>query len=136
MFWFLRVVVALTYSLEMEFMILPLNINMEIALLFVTLIALILVIRKSMIGALIYLITYGLYFGVDLYQALTSGIIEPASVFVSSVAMLLAFLVFLDAAFSKDVKDGTTGASKKTGWFYGTDKYEREKEEWEDKNQY
>ena len=90
-----------------------------------------------MIGALIYLITYMLYFGIDAYMKLSSGGLEVAdygSVFMSVVAVILALLVFADLSFSKDTKAG--GGNKKTNWFYDTDKYTREKEDWEDTNQY
>ena len=137
MFWMLRVVVALMYSLESDFAVQPLNINVEIALLFVTLLAIILVVRRNMLGALIYLISYGIYFGIDLYQSLASGMADAqdyGAVFISAVAMILAVLVYLDLSFSKDNKTGM--GNKKTNWFYGTDKYERKKESWEDTNQY
>ena len=137
MFWVLRVIVAVTGTLDTDFAIQALNQEIEIALLFVTLLALILVIRRNMIGALIYLVSYLLYFGVDLYRILARGNIQMAdygSMFISVVAILIAFLVFVDVSLSKDVKKG--GGNKKTNWFYGTDEYVREKDGTEDENQY
>ena len=70
-FWLFRIVVALMYTAEAAFMIQPLNITWEIALLFVTLACFILlVVKRSLVGALIYFIAYACYFGVDLYQGL------------------------------------------------------------------
>ena len=133
-FWLLRVAVAFAETLEMNFAVQTLNLNVEIALLFVTLLALILIIKRNMIGAIIYLVSYVLYFGADLYLTLARGTIELAAIFISSVAIIIALLVFIDVAFSKDVKNG--GGNKKTNWFYGTNEYVREKDGTEDENQY
>jgi len=141
-FWLLRIVVAITAQMQIEFFIEPLNLNIEIALLFITLLALILIIKRKMIGALIYLIAYAAYFGVDVFTTLNNtgeeaiGSSEYGRVFISGVAMLIALFVFIDMSFSKDVSKKGTGSSKKTNWFYGTDEYTRVKDERDDTNQY
>jgi len=137
MFWLFRVAVALLAHLQMDFMVQPLDLNVEIALLFVTFIALVLVIRRNMIGGLIYLISYALYFGIDLFNSLSGGMQGPqeqGAAFVSGVAMLLALGVFIDLSFSKDEQGG--GSNKKTNWFYGTSEYTRDKDDRDDTNQY
>ena len=62
-FWILRIAVALTASINIDIGIQPIDLTMEIILLFVTLVAVILVIKRNIIGALIYFSSYLLYFG-------------------------------------------------------------------------
>ena len=137
MFWGLRIAVAVTATLGIDFLITPLNSNIEIGMLFITLILIVLIIRRSFIGGLAYLITYGLYFGVDLYNKLNGSTImqeDYMSIFVSGVAILIALLTFIDIAMSKNKK--SSGGNKKTDWFYGSDNYVRQKDERDDDNQY
>ena len=55
MFWIFRVVVAVTYQMGIDFGgIRPLNMNFEIILLFLTLICMIFIVKRKIIGALIY----------------------------------------------------------------------------------
>ena len=57
MFWVFRIIVAFTYELGIDFGgITPLNTNLEIILLFVTLLCMVLVVKRKIIGALIYLL--------------------------------------------------------------------------------
>ena len=72
MFWIFRVVVALLDSMQKDFPIKPLNPTIEIILLFVTLICLVLIVKRKLIGALIYFVSYGLYFGTDIYNQITA----------------------------------------------------------------
>ena len=67
MFWISRIFVALAAQLHWDFGgIVPLNQNMEVILLFVVLVCVILVIKRKMIGGLLYLLAYGMYFGMDI----------------------------------------------------------------------
>ena len=67
LFWIFRVIVALAGQMHWDIGgIEPLNQQMEIILLFVVLVCIILVVKRKLIGALIYLLAYGLYFGVDI----------------------------------------------------------------------
>lgn len=97
MFWILRVGVALTASMGIEFAIIPSDLNMEIAVLFITLIAFLFIFKRKMIGALIYLIAYLCYFGMDIYKAITENTMGINS-FVSIIGILLSVLVFIDIA--------------------------------------
>ena len=62
-FWILRIIVTLSYEMKWDFGgLVPLNINMEIPLLFIALLCMILVVKRKIIGALLYLLSYGMYF--------------------------------------------------------------------------
>ena len=67
-FWLIRVVVAFTASMNIEFLLTPLNLQTEIILTFITLISIILIFKRSMIGALIYLISHAIILLVFLFQ--------------------------------------------------------------------
>lgn len=68
MFWIFRIIVAFTTSMGINIGIVPMDMNMEIILLFVTIPSIILVVKRKLIGAILYLISYGAYFGMDLYN--------------------------------------------------------------------
>jgi len=142
MFWVFRLVVTFCATMGIQMGIVPLDTNVEIGLLFVTLFALVFIVRRNMLGPFIYLVSYGLYFGVDVYNVVTrileaegeAVMTDYASFMFSFLAIVLAFLVFFDVLINKDRKGMVT--NKKTDFFYGTDKYDREKDERADKNQY
>jgi len=71
-FWLIRLVIAIAYTMSEDIGIQPINFNVEIIILFITVFCMILIIKRNIIGALAYFITYGLYFGTDLYN----GIVE------------------------------------------------------------
>ena len=67
LFWILRIIVAVSAELNWDLGALkPLNQQVEIILLFVVLVCVILVVKRKMLGGLIYLLAYGMYFGVDI----------------------------------------------------------------------
>ena len=68
MFWIFRIIIAFTTSLAIDIGFQPINMNVEIMLLFLTLISIALVGKRMLIGAIVYLISYGMYFGIDLYH--------------------------------------------------------------------
>lgn len=139
-FWLFRVIVAFTYTVEVNFPIVPLDFNTEIVLIFITIITMVLVIKRKLIGALIYFVTYGWYFGNDLYNIATnimngqnSGM-DYLSALVSFIGVLLPFLTVMDILLNKERKGGEK--DKKTDWFYTNEEYTRKLDEREDENQY
>lgn len=139
-FWLFRLVVATTYTMSIDFGIAPLDINIEIILLFVTLICMILIIKRNIIGALIYFVGYGLYFGTDLYNGIINiingqtGIMNYTSLFISFIGVLIPFLTVMDIFLNKERKGSTK--DKKTDWFYTNEEYTRKLDDRADKNQY
>ena len=65
-FWLLRIVATYTYTMGIEFMIKPMNVNLEIFLIFMALLVFILVAKRKFLGAIIYIIGYFGYFGASL----------------------------------------------------------------------
>lgn len=137
-FWIFRLMVTLLFSTEAGFSIVPMNMTFEIVLLFITFICIILIAKRKMIGAVIYLIAQCAYFGVDAYKtlnAITSG--QEANyitLLVSIIAIIIPILAIMDIGLSTGKK--SSFGNKKTDWFYGTTDYDRKMDDRADKNQY
>ena len=148
MFWAFRVVVTLMAQLNQDFGgIVPINETLEIILLFVTLVCIILVVKRQLVGALIYLLIYGLYFGTDVFNGISmmisnssseSASILPATsfinLFVSFIGVILPIAVLLDMLVDKGRKNHPK--DKKTDWFYTNEQFDRKLDDRADKNNY
>ena len=140
MYWLFRVIISITYTMDVDIGIEPLNYNIEIILLFVTLFCMILIIKRNIFGALIYFICYGLYFGTDVYNSITNiinGQIDIAgyvNLLISLLGVLIPFLIVMDIFLNKNRQ--SSGKDKKTDWFYTNKEYDRELDKRADKNQY
>ena len=148
MFWAFRVVVTLMAQLNQDFGgIVPINETLEIILLFVTLVCIILVVKRKLVGALIYLLIYGLYFGTDVFNGISmmisnssseSASILPATsfmnLFVSFIGVILPIAVLLDMLVDKGRKNHPK--DKKTDWFYTNEQFDRKLDDRADKNNY
>lgn len=144
LFWLLRVVIALAYELKWNFAgLVPLNQSMEIALLFVFLLCLILIVKRKMIGALLYLLTYGMYFGINVTSNIqtildvangTTDISQYLNLFMSVIGIILPIAVLLDLLWDRERKENPK--DKKTDWFYKNQKFDRKMDERADKNNY
>ena len=143
MFWAFRAVVTLMAELHQDFGgIVPLNKTLEIIILFVVLVCIVLVVKRKMVGALIYLLSYGMYFGTDILRNI-STIIEaegqlPATtfmnLFVSFIGIILPVAVLLDMLVDRNRKNNPK--DKKTDWFYKNEKFDRQLDDRADKNNY
>lgn len=139
-FWILRIIAAYTYSMGIEFMIKPTDINMEIIMIFVALLSFILIVKRKFLGAIIYVIGYFGYFGVTLFnnilQMTTEGkmIDDYITVFFALVGVALPLFTLLDLALDKNRELHPT--DKKTDWFYKNKKYDIQKDDRADKNNY
>ena len=140
MFWIFRIVIAFTNTMGIDIGIAPLNFNMELILLFVTLLCIILVVKRKLIGALLYVISYGSYFGVDLYNIIMNVIKESANVtdyasaLFSFIGVILPVAVLLELLLDKNRKKHPV--DKKTDWFYKNEQFDRQYDERADKNNY
>ena len=142
MFWVFRILVALFSSFgDGNFLgITPTNETVEIALLFVVLLCMILIVKRKFIGAIIYLIAYGAYFGVDAGNnllAIMSGKAPMGNVLgavLSIIGIILPIAVLLDMIADSARK--ANPRDKKTDWFYKNEKFDRELDERADKNNY
>ncbi len=136
MFWLFRVYVALMISGGSEIPFTTPGIEMEIAVIFITLISIFMIFRRNLIFASIYLGTYFAFFTYGI--ALMNGNITTSTQLLNAMLMILGIIIallnFLDVMFNKNRKGSTK--DNKTDWFYATDKYEREFDERADRNQY
>lgn len=139
-FWAFRVAVALMASLQKEFMATPLNETIEVGLLFAVLIPIILVIKRKLIGGILYLLLYGGYFGVHFVnnmQALleeTVVLTDYTNIIFSFFGLLLPILVLIDLIIDKS--RAINPKDKKTDWFYQNEAYDRQYDERADRNKY
>lgn len=139
-FWLLRIVATYTYTMGIEFMIKPMNVNLEIFLIFMALLVFILVAKRKFLGAIIYIIGYFGYFGASLWQNIqqmqtTGGMVDDyLSIFFSFIGIILPVLTLLDLLLDKNRQLHPT--DKKTDWFYRNKKYDIQKDERADKNNY
>lgn len=143
MFWAFRAVVTLMAELHQDFGgIVPLNKTLEIILLFIVLVCIVLVVKRKMVGALIYLLSYGMYFGTDILKNVNTIISAegqlPATIFmnlfVSFIGIILPVAILLDMLVDRNRKNNPK--DKKTDWFYKNEKFDRQLDERADKNNY
>lgn len=141
MFWVFRVIVALLPEFGTTLgSIVPLNNQVEIILSFVVLACIVLVVKRKIVGGLIYLAAYGMYFGVDFFNNIgqvingSTSMETTVNALISFIAIALAVFVLLDLIFDKSRKN--TPKDKKTDWFYNNEKFDRELDERADKNNY
>ena len=137
-------VVAVAYELKWDVAgLMPLNQNMEVILLFVVLLCIILVVKRKILGALLYLLSYGLYFGstvIENIQVLTNAITGTVEIgtysnlFMAVIGIILPIAVLLDLLWDRERKENPR--DKKTDWFYNNEQYDRQLDERADKNNY
>ena len=144
MFWVFRLIVAFMHEIGQDLGgIVPFNQQMEIILLFVVLLCMILIVKRKIVGALIYLVAYGLYFGTNLMSGITTLFNQGDSIiditlyttmFISLLGVALPIAVLLDLLLDKNRK--AHPKDKKTDWFYKNEKFDRQLDERADKNNY
>ena len=145
MFWILRIIVALAFELNWNFAgIEPVNgqVQYEVILLFVALVCIILVVKRKMLGGLLYLLSYGIYFGIDIVDNLqnvftaleTVDINLYINLFMSLLGIIIPVAVMFDLLMDKNRK--LHPKDKKTDWFYANEKFDRQLDERADKNNY
>ena len=143
MFWVFRVIVAIFAQSESDFAgFIAFNYNLEVILLFVTLLSFILIVKRKMIGAILYVVTYGYYFGGYIYtnvlpiiinqNQMDATILQNATV--SIIAIILSICSLWDLSIEK-IKRKKYRDSK-TDWFFDNKKTDRNLHNKADKNQY
>lgn len=143
MFWVFRIIVAFQGQYGNDFGgFIAFNFNVEVILLFVVILCMILILRRKLLGGIIYLAAYGYYFGgyilANAIPGLLSGEELAMSVLqntmVAAVGLVIAICVLLDVIIDrirkKDPKD------KKTDWFFQNEQYDRKMDDRADKNEY
>ena len=146
MFWLFRAVIALCSQYSIDFIgIVAYDFNMEVMIAFATIICIVLVVKRKLIGAFLYLALYGVYFGehlivsiIPLIQGNSTFTLDISmNIFVDVVAIALALFALLDMLIDKGRK--ANPIDKKTDWYFKNEKYDRElkaRDKREDKNEY
>ncbi len=141
MYWLFRVVVAITGSMGIDFIVLPIDTNIEIALLFIVLICIPFIFKRKLLGSIVYLGAYGWYFGRGLIENIiklinneTLNMQTYTEMFFSLIGVALPILVLFDILLDKNRTKNPT--DKKTDWFYKNEQYDRKLDERADKNNY
>ena len=141
-FWIFRVFVTLMYSTQNSFPVEPFNMTFEVVVLFITFICIILIGKRKMIGAIVYLIAQVSYFGINAYNAIsdiTGGNTETVNyieLLISIFAILLPVIAIMDIGLNTGKKNSVLFRNKRTEWFYGTKEYDRNMDDRADTNQY
>lgn len=141
-FWIIRIVITLASELGKDFMgITPINEGFEIAILFATLLCLILIVKRKMLGSLLYLTLHAIYFGGDVAEKLNImaqneklTIAQSTDLFFSMIGIILPLAVLIDLLLDKNRKNNPK--DKKTDWFYKNEEFDRKLDDRVDKNNY
>ena len=146
MFWMFRAIVALCTQFSIDLLgIVAYNFNWEVIIAFLTLLCILLVVKRKMIGSLLYLMLYGVYFGehfitniITLVQGqATFNVSFSMNLFVDVIAIALALFALLDMLVDKGRKANPRDG--KTDWYFKNEKYDEElkaRDQREDKNEY
>ena len=141
-FWIIRIIITLASQLGKDFMgITPINETFEIVILFATLLCLILVVKRKMLGSLLYLTLHAIYFGGDVTQKLNImaqneplSVTQSTELIFSMLGIILPLAVLIDLLLDKNRKNNPK--DKKTDWFYKNEEFDRKLDDRADKNNY
>ena len=141
-FWVIRIIVTLMSELGKDFMgMVPMNETFEIAILFATLLCLVLIAKRKLAGSLLYIVLHAIYFGGDVTNKLSAiANNEPLTLgqnmqlFFSMIGIILPLAVLIDLLLDKNRKNNPT--DKKTDWFYKNEEFDRKLDDRADKNNY
>ena len=140
MFWGVRVVGTAMSSMGTEFIFVPSNLLMEIALLFITFICICFIIKRRLVASLIYLIAHLLYYVptfIPNFMSVIEGTLDMnnyMAVFLEFVGIVLPLAALFDVLLDKNRK--AHPVDKKTDWFYKNEQYDRKLDDRADKNNY
>ena len=142
MYWIFRVVLAVTNTVGVDLGITIPNYNMEIVLLFITIVSIVLVIKRNIIGSLLYLISYALYFGMPLFNGIMAIANSDGSfdiniyttLFANALGIVIPLFVLFELLIEKNRM--AHPVDKKTDWFYKNEEYDRKLDDRADKNNY
>ena len=141
-FWIIRIIITLASELGKDFMgVTPINEGFEIAILFATLLCLILVVKRKMLGSLLYLTLHAIYFGGDVTEKLNImaqneplTVAQSTDLIFSMIGIILPLAVLIDLLLDKNRKNNPK--DKKTDLFYKNEDFDRKLDDRADKNNY
>lgn len=145
MFWLFRAVVALCTQFSIDLLgIVAYNFTWEVIIVFLTLLCILLIVKRKLIGSLLYLILYGVYFGEHFISTIL-GIVQGQALTVdlsmNLISDLVALALALFALFDMLVDKGRKAnpIDRKTDWYFKNEKYDEElkaRDQREDQNEY
>lgn len=141
-FWIVRIVVTLASELGKDFLgMVPMNEVFEIVILFATLLCLILIVKRKLVGSLLYLTLHAVYFGGDVTNKMSIianndplTLTQSTELLFSILGIILPLAVLVDLLLDKNRKDNPK--DKKTDWFYKNEEFDRKLDDRADKNNY
>lgn len=141
-FWIVRIVVTLASELGKDFLgMVPMNEVFEIVILFATLLCLILIVKRKLVGSLLYLTLHAIYFGGDVTNKMSIianndplTLTQSTELLFSILGIILPLAVLIDLLLDKNRKDNPK--DKKTDWFYKNEEFDRKLDDRADKNNY
>ena len=137
-FWIFRVIVCLFATMQLEFFTVPYNSTFEIIMLFISVGCFVLIIKRNLLGAAIYLGMAIAYFGSSLYEKFLAGVgmnvTNGPEILLEGIGLALPLFIFLDILFNKNKVN--FGLARKTDWFFGNEQFDRKYDERADRNQY
>lgn len=140
MFWAIRLLGTTLYSIGNEFLFVPTDMTMEVALLFITFICICFFIKRKLWASIIYLAAHFLYYIPNFLAhfiqimdgtLLVNGYME---VFLEFIGIILPLVGLFDVLLDKNRK--AHPVDKKTDWFYKNSQFDRQIDERADKNNY
>ena len=143
MFWAFRIIVTLSAQFGGDFGgFIVFNNTIEIALLFITLVCFIFIIRRFIWGALLYLLINLYYYGGYIVTALIPAMMSEEGVdmiilqnsMVGLLGIIIALCIVIDIAVQR--MKTKHFSDNKTDWYFNNEKYDREMAERADRNQY
>lgn len=134
-----RLVVVFTATMGIEFMVEPINVKYEIALLFVMIICIILMSKNKLSGAIILTISSIAYYGPTLLSQVTNlsagaSLDSAMQAVISVICVIIPIFAFFIIAFAKEQEKRPV--DKKTDFFYKDDTYDRNYDDRADRNNY
>lgn len=142
-FWFFRIVVTIANQYGNDFGgFIVFNTTIEIAVIFITLACFLLILRRNIWGAIVYLASYCIYFGSYIFSSFIPTFISGESLdmiiiqnsIIALLGIILALCTVLDIVVQKTKAKHFT--DNKTDWYFNNEKYDRKMDERADKNQY
>lgn len=137
MLWILRITATVMTTLGSYFPISVYNMALEIPLLFITFFSFLFIIKRKILGALVYMFTYVGYFGMFLYNIIKTEQVNPdnyLNILISILCIVIPIFIFLDIGLNKNQKN--ISLDKKTDWFYKNEQFDRQFDDRADRNQY
>ena len=145
MFWMFRAIVTVCTQFSIDLIgIVSYMPSVEIVISFITIVCILVVIKRNIIGGLVYFLIYGMYYGQHLLNSLVSlanggtlTIDLSANLVCDLMAVILAFFCLFDIILDKNRK--VHPKDKKTDWYFNNEHYDEElkkRDSRDDKNEY